>query len=403
MVQTILSINCGSSSVKFARYRFGGESGSEALNYAGSVERIGLPGARLRVTNGEGKPLTDQRIEARDHAAALDAALDWLERRPDGQAPDAIGHRVVHGGADYSQPARIGDQTLATLRRLAPLAPLHLPVEIAAIEALRRRYPTTPQVACFDTAFHHTMPAVAQMYGLAQEWRDRGVRRYGFHGLSYEYIMSEIAAAFAPRAVPERIIIAHLGNGASMVAVRAGRSIETTMGFTPTGGLVMSARSGDLDPGVLLYLLESLGLPPGRLRDAVEKTAGLLGVSGTSGDMRDLLARAAQDPHAEAAVALFCYTAKKYLGALVAALGGLDLVVFTGGIGEHAAEVRRRICAGLDFLRLRLDPAANDAHDVHDVHARTISSGDSAVAVQVIPTNEDLMIARHTAHTLGQP
>jgi acetate kinase len=394
--RAILTINCGSSSVKFALYRASANASerTEELVYAGTVERIGLPEARLTITDGVGTALASQPLQARDHAAALDVALTWLERQPGAQALDAIGHRIVHGGADYSQPARISDETLAALRRIAPLAPLHLPIEIAAVEALRQRYPVIPQVACFDTAFHHTMPEVARAYGLAAEWRDKGVRRYGFHGLSYEYIMGEIARRGA---VPERVVIAHLGNGASMVAVQAGQSVETTMGFTPTGGLVMSARSGDLDPGVMLYLLESERLTPQTLRDAVERSGGLLGVSGSSGDMRDLLARRTQDPRAEAAVALFCYTAKKYLGGLVSVLGGLDLLVFTGGIGEHAAEVRGRICAGLDYLGLRLDAARNDAR------ASVISASDSAIAVEVIPTKEDLMIARHTARALSYP
>jgi acetate kinase len=392
----ILTINCGSSSVKFALYHLSsGAKESEALAYAGLVERIGLTNARLSVADGAGRALADQPCAAPDHAAALDAALAWLAARPDGRALDAIGHRVVHGGADYRQPTRIDDATLTALRRLAPLAPLHLPIEIDAIETLRQRYPALPQVACFDTAFHHTMPPVAQTYGLAQEWRDKGVRRYGFHGLSYEYILNEVAQS-GP--VPSHILIAHLGNGASMVAVRNGRSVETTMGFTPTGGLVMSSRSGDLDPGVLLYLLESGGLTAQGLRDAVEHDGGLRGVSGSSDDMRDLFARATGSPadlRAEAAIELFCYTARKYLGSLIAVLGSLDLLVFTGGIGEHMAEVRRRICAGLDGLGLRLDIERNTAN------SRTISVADARVAIQVIPTNEDVMIARHTARLLG--
>ncbi|HEX9037484.1 MAG TPA: acetate/propionate family kinase [Ktedonobacterales bacterium] len=392
--RAILTINCGSSSVKFSLYRASSAGGDpvEDLIYAGAIERIGLPDGAFTVTDAGGAQVVSQPFSQRDHAAALWAAITWLEKRPDGRSLDAIGHRLVHGGATFSQPERISDVTLEALRRLAPLAPLHLPVEIAAIEALRSHYPSTPQVACFDTAFHRTMPEVAQTYGLERAWLDKGVRRYGFHGLSYEYILSDLARRGA---IPERVIIAHLGNGASMVAARAGRSIETTMGFTPTGGLVMSARSGDLDPGVMLYLMETGGLTLAQTRDAVEKTGGLLGVSGTSGDMRDLLARSGDDPRAAAAVELFCYTARKCLGGLVSVLGGLDLLVFTGGIGEHAAEVRRRICEGVEFMGLRLDP------ERHEAGAGVISADESPISAQVIPTNEDLMIARHTARALG--
>src|SRR5262249_43323752 len=271
----------------------------------------------------------------------------------------------------------------------------HLPQAIRAIESLQQIYPAVPQIACFDTAFHRRMPSVAQTFALPRRFKDAGIVRYGFHGLSYEYIMHELRALDAG-AADGRVIIAHLGNGASMAAVHHGVGVETTMGLTPAGGLVMSSRSGDLDPGVLLFLLESCGLEPSALSQLLNKESGLLGVSGTSADMEDLLERETDDPRAAEAVALFCYQARKFLGALAAALGGLDTLVFTAGIGEHAAPIRARICEGLEFLGLHLDAARNAAH------APIISSDTSRVAARVIPTDEDLMIARHTRRLINE-
>jgi acetate kinase len=427
-IRRILTINCGSSSLKFALYQFelmphvaGAEPHAshaaplraETLVYTGALERIGLPDGRFHVADGNQQTVAQEERKFQDQSTALHHALDWLEKQADAQPPDAIGHRIVHGGPAYSQPQRITPEVLLALRRLAPLAPTHAPAEIAAIETLAGRYPTIPQVACFDTAFHRQMPRVAQLYGLPQHFFDEGILRYGFHGLSYEYIVSQLAGirasarnsasgestqtqiADTKETADERIIIAHLGNGASMVAVQGGQSLDTTMGFTPLGGLVMSTRSGDLDPGVLLYLLEAEKRSPTEIRRLVEQEGGLLGLSGTSSDMRDLLGRAHQDPRAEEAVAVFCYTARKQLGGLVSVLGGLDTLVFTGGIGEHAAEVRRRICDGLLFLGVRLDPVRNTAD------AAIISADDSQVIVRIIPTNEELIIARHTVQVLG--
>jgi acetate kinase len=400
--RAILTINCGSSSVKFALYfvtRNYAAANQETLAYSGVVERIGLPEGRLSITDGTGAPISQRRIDVRDHAEALHEALDALESQSDAQRLDAIGHRVVHGGARYHQPQRVTDEVLAELHRLAPLAPLHLPAEIATLDALRMRYPSVPQVACFDTAFHHTMPRVARLFGLPRHLLDEGIVRYGFHGLSYEYIVGELkreATAEGDSLMGQRIVIAHLGNGASMAATRDGKSIDTTMGLTPLGGLVMSTRSGDLDPGVLLHLLEERHMSPADLRASVESAGGLLGVSGRSSDMRDLLAQADKDASAAEAVALFCYTASKHLGGLVASLGGIDSLVFTAGIGEYAPEVRRRICAPLAFLGIAIDATRNAANET------VISTRNSPVPVRVIHTNEALMVARHTARVLAK-
>jgi acetate kinase len=398
--RSVLTINCGSSSLKFALYtmpRVGGRSSQERLRYTGSVERIGEPNSAFHVADARHAPVIDEQVTLSDQSAALRHALDWLEQHLDGQRPDAIGHRIVHGGERYSQPQRVTADVLAELRRLAPLAPLHLPVEIAALETLETRYPTVPQVACFDTAFHRKMPRVAQLYGLPRHILDQGVLRYGFHGLSYEYIVGELereSRAARTSLVGKRIVIAHLGNGASMAAVRDGHSLDTTMGLTPIGGLVMSTRSGDLDPGVLLYLQDAEKMTPGEMRASVEQKGGLQGVSGSSGDMQDLLVRMDRDAHAAEAVALFCYSARKHLGALASVLGGLDMLVFTGGIGEHAALVRHRICGGVGFLGIELDDARNATSE------SIISKETSTVSVRVIRTNEEVMIARHAMRAL---
>jgi acetate kinase len=284
---------------------------------------------------------------------------------------------------------------VADLQTLVPIDPNHLPQAIAAIEAVGRAYPTVPQVVCFDTAFHSRMPRVARLYALPRQLAQEGIIRYGFHGLSYEYVMEELRRLDRDAAAG-RVVVAHLGNGASMAAVRGGVGVDTTMGFTPTGGLVMGTRSGDLDPSVPLFLLEERGLTPTEVSDLLNKQAGLLGVSGTSADMRELLDREPDDMRAAEAVALFCYQAKKFLGALAAALGGLDALVFTGGIGEHSATVRERVCEGLEFLGIRLDPERNAAH------APVISSDDAAITVRVVPTDEDLMVARHTRRLIEQ-
>ena len=324
----------------------------------------------------------EQPVDAGDHRAALDAALAAFHERglP---APAAVGHRVVHGGPHHAEPVLVDDGLLAELRELVPFAPLHMPAAISGIEAIADRW-DVPQVACFDTAFHHDMPALAKRLPLPDAITVAGVRRYGFHGLSYEYVVGAVGAAELGRGV-----IAHLGNGASMVAVREGRSVDTTMGFTPTSGLLMSTRTGDLDPGVPVYLLRELGYDADRLEQLVDRESGLVALSGTS-DMQALVERRAGDARAAFAVDAFCYDARRHVGALAAVLGGLDTLVFTGGIGENAASVRAEICRGLEHLGITLDGAANEAH------AGVISASGAACTVRVVPTDEDLVIARHT-------
>jgi acetate kinase len=364
----ILCLNSGSSSLKFAVYALGG--GEERRRLEGAVERIGLDGARLWLRDGRGAPLEDGPGDFGDHRAAL-AALPAALERGGSPALDAVGHRVVHGGPDHTAPVRVDAALIAELRTLSRFAPLHVPSAIEAVEAVSQRYPELPQVACFDTAFHRRMPEVAQRLPLPRALWDEGLRRYGFHGLSYEYVLAELGDE-----PPGRAIIAHLGNGASLAAVRDGRPVDTTMGFTPTGGLVMGTRSGDLDPGVLLYLLREKAYDVERLERLVDREAGLLGVSGSTSDMKALLEMRETDTRAAQAVEMFCYAVRKHIGALAAVLGGLDVLVFTGGIGERAPAVRDEICRGLEHL---------------------------GTDVRVIPTNEDLMIARHTRKTVLAP
>ncbi len=386
----ILTINSGSSSIKFSLYRMGG---SEELILSGEIEGIGFPGGSFHARDADRKALMEEHLDLPDHRAGLKVLLEWLSGNALERSLKAVGHRVVHGGSEYSRPRRITPDLLVGLRRLSPFVPEHLPHELDNIEAIGRDYPTLPQVACFDTMFHRRMPRIAQRYPLPGNLFEEGILRYGFHGLSYEYIMEELLREAGEETALGRIIIAHLGHGASMAAVHKGRCRDTTMGFTPAGGLVMSTRSGDLDPGVILYLLEQKGMAPQELNDLVNRRAGLLGVSGITGDMKELLGREENDPRARDAVDLFCYQARKFLGGLTTVLGGLETLIFTGGIGENAAEVRRRICMGMTFLGIDLDSERNGAH------AAVISTDSSPVTVRVIPTNEELMIARHT-HTL---
>lgn len=387
----VLTINSGSSSIKFAVYQM---APAESRMFSGIVERIGLRGSYFRVRDAEGKTLLDEDRDLPDHDAAIQTLLGWLQSRLADQTLDAAGHRVVHGGPEYNQPRLITPDLLATLETLVRLAPEHLPHELKAVQAFQRHYPAMRQVACFDTAFHRHMPEVAQRYPMPRSLWHEGVRRYGFHGLSYESIMHKLAEVAGPEAANGRVIVAHLGNGASMAAVRGGKAVETTMGLTPAGGLVMGTRSGDLDPGVLVYLLMEQGHSPSTIDDLVNQRAGLLGVSGSTSDMHDLLSREAEDPHAAQAIELFCYQAKKFLGALCAVLGGLDTLVFTAGIGTNAPQVRWRICEGLEFLGICLDAGRNDAN------AAVISADGGPVTVRVMKTDEELTIARHTYNVL---
>ena len=379
-----LTINGGSSSLKFAL--FTAADPPERL-LEGRIERIGLPASALTVSEAGGRS-ESHRFEAPDHIAAARTLIEWLGRKVGLGAIAAIGHRVVHGGGRYVGPERVTHELIEELRRTSPLYPDHLPSQVAIIEAFRQLDPDRPQVACFDTAFHHDLPRVAQIVPIPRRYQAAGVRRYGFHGLSYTYLLGELARVAGPEAARGRVILAHLGSGASLAAVREGRCLDTTMGFTPAAGLVMGTRSGDLDPGLVNYLVRTEGMTPGQFDRLVNHDSGLLGISETSSDIRDLLALRHDDVRATEAIDVFCYQAKKWIGALAAALGGLDTLVFAGGIGENASEVRARICDGLDFLGLALDPARNTAH------AAVISAGHSPATVRVIHTDEELTIAQ---------
>jgi acetate kinase len=382
----LLTINTGSSSLKAAVFQF---EPRDALAFSMSVGGIGQPGGTLRVTDPNGAVIRQVAERSDDFQSALGSVVQWCRReRPDVRIA-AVGHRIVHGGRDYRDPVLATPQVLHRLRDLVPIDPDHMPQALAAIAAVGRDYPEVPQVLCFDTAFHAAMPRVARVYALPRDLTDAGVVRYGFHGLSYESVMARLRE-LDPGAARGRIIIAHLGSGASVAAVRGGVGIETTMGFSPTGGLVMSTRSGDLDPSVVLYLVGGRRATVEEVRVLVNQRAGMLAVSGTTGDMKTLLEREPGDPDAAEAVALFCYQCRKFVGALAAALGGVDTLVFTGGIGEHAAPVRERICQDLAFLGIRIDAGRNAAH------ASVISPERDGVIVRVIPANEELMIARHT-------
>jgi acetate kinase len=362
MSRHILTVNSGSSSLKFALYRM---QQDETRLLAGSLEGIGNGEGRFEVRGGDGRALVDRQSPLPDHRTALQTLFTWLQAEQPAVRLEAVGHRIVYGGPDFIQPHRVTPELVARLGQLVSFAPDHLPHEIKAIQVVSQDYPGVQQVACFDTAFHRALPRLARIYALPRSLEQAGVRRYGFHG-------------------------------ASLTAVSAGRSLDTTMGLTPLGGLVMGTRSGDLDPGVLLYLLRQPGQSVETLDHLLNQQSGLLGVSGLSADMQELLENEEQDPHAAEAVALFCYQAKKFLGALAAALGGLDTLVFAGGIGENAPAIRWRICQGLEFLGIHLDAARNQAN------ASRISPQGSPVTVRVMKTDEELMIARHTCSLLNE-
>ena len=391
MQDALLALNAGSSSIKFALYRIDA-SGNPSLAGAGQVDAIGTA-PHLRVADAVGRPLAERRWPKGGrlgHEALLDALLSEIERQLGADRLIAAGHRVVHGGDEFVAPVLVDEELLRRLDALVPLAPLHQPHNLAAIRAVAAVRPNLPQAACFDTAFHHGMPALARQVALPRAVAGEGVRRYGFHGLSYEYIAGELA-----RVAPElgRVVVAHLGNGASLCALKAGRSVETTMSFTALDGLVMGTRCGVLDPGIVLYLLNRC-MSAGEVEDLLYHRSGLLGVSGISGDMRTLLASPEQA--AREAIELFVYRCAQQAAALAAALGGIDGFVFTAGIGENAAPVRAMICERLAWLGLALDPAANGRG------AMRISTRDSRIAALVVPTDEQLMIARHTLAALGR-
>ena len=378
---TILTVNSGSSSLKVAVFD---ASGRRLL--AAALERIGVSGGQFLVTDDSGVILRETR-DFPDHDAALARLFDFLSGQAAAAQLALVGHRVVYGGRQYSRPHAITPAVLADLRAMTPFAPEHMPHQVRAIEAVTRAHPDLKQYACFDTAFHAVRPEVSKQYPIDRALWDEGVVRYGFHGLSYSYILDALTRE-SPEAARGRVIMAHLGNGASLAAVREARPIDTTMGFTPAGGIMMGTRSGDLDPGVLLYLQEQKGMTARQVSDLVNRRSGLLGVSASSSDMRDLLARESADPRAAEAVALYCYIARKHLGALAATLGGLDTLIFTAGIGENSPSIRLRICANLEFLGVRLEPERNGRN------APVISPPGSPVTVRVMRTDEDQMIAR---------
>ncbi len=390
---SVLAINGGSSSIRFAVYEQG-EPLRRLLD--GKVDRVGLPGAKLTFKDSTGQSHEGGTIDSADHNAAVVLLLDWLEDQPAFASIKAVGHRVVHG-MTHTEPERVTPELLEDLHRITPNDPEHLPLAIALMKALRMRQPAWPQVACFDTAFHRTMPRVASILPIPRRYEAAGVRRYGFHGLSYEFLLEELARLGDPAATKGRVILAHLGNGASLAAVRDGQSIDTSMGFTPAAGLVMSSRTGDLDPGLVSFLARTEHMSAKKFQAMVTNESGLLGISEISSDVRELLARESEDVRAAEAVALFCYQAKKWIGSFAAALGGLDTLVFAGGIGENAPLIRTRICEGLRFLGIELSKPRNAKN------AAVISTPTGRVVVRVIRTDEELMIARSVLRVLGAP
>ncbi len=386
----ILTINGGSSSIKFALYEV--EKPLQRRLY-GNVDRIGLSGTNLTFHDPDGKPQASLDLTVADHKSAANFLIDWIGNQNGFESVLAVGHRVVHG-MEHTAPELVSQELLDELHRIRPYDPEHLPREIELIEAFRKRYPKLPQVACFDTAFHRTMPRAAKLLPIPRRFDAKGIQRYGFHGLSYAHLMEALAHLGDPAASKGRVILAHLGNGASMAAVRDGKSIDTSMGFTPTAGLVMSTRTGDLDPGLAPYLARTEQISTKQFYEMVNHESGLLGISETSSDMRDLLASESQDVRAAEAVELFCYQAKKWIGAYAAALGGLDTLAFTGGIGENAPVIRARICEGLQFLGVEISEKQNAANE------GVISTAAGRVAVRVIHTDEEQMIARTVCRVL---
>jgi acetate kinase len=395
MADALLTINAGSSSIKFALFRRDTPIPAKP-ELVGQFDGIGAAqGAHLKAKDAQGRTLDDTDLVLsgdHPHRAALDHLVNWLQDHESGLKIAGVGHRVVHGAESYSHPIKLNDAHVTHLKEFIPLAPLHQPHNLAGIEAMRDALPGIPQIACFDTAFHRTQPAIAQLFALPRRITAQGVRRYGFHGLSYEYIADVLPQHLPPAQADGRVIVAHLGNGASMCGMVGRKSQVTTMGFTAVEGLMMGTRTGALDPGVLLYLMEYDGMDIKKLTNMLYKESGLLGVSGISQDMRELLA--SDKPEAKEAVDLFCYRIVREIGSLAAAIGGLDALVFTGGIGEHAAPVREAVCRQLGWIGLDFDAGANTAD------AEDISTATSRVTALVLPTNEEWMLARHTAELI---
>jgi acetate kinase len=393
MEKAILVLNAGSSSLKFSVFEVP-DSGEMRARAVGQVEGLGTA-PRLKVKDGDGQRVADVRwetTEVANHAQALDAIAALLRSRFEGQVLAGVGHRVVHGGADHSAPLLITAPVMEKLDTFVPLAPLHQPHNLAAIRALQQARPDLPQVACFDTAFHRSQEMVAQLYGLPYEYYERGIRRYGFHGLSYEYIAATLPSV-APEIAGGRVVVAHLGSGASMCAMHHGRSVGSSMGFTALDGLMMGTRPGNMDPGIVLYLLQQEGLSAKQIEDLLYKRSGLLGLSGIGNDMRVL--EASDAPRARLAIDHFVYRISRELGGLAAVLGGVDALVFTAGIGENSAHIRQLVCQQAQWLGLELDADANERGDTR------ISRVGSRMSAWVVPTNEELMIARHTRTLLG--
>jgi len=385
----IVVLNAGSSSIKFSTFRHA--DGGLVRELRGQVAGLGT--APRITARRDATVVADRGLDTvADHADALGVLLDLLRSELHGEAIAGVGHRVVHGGLEFMAPTRVDEDVLERLQRYVPLAPLHQPHNLAAIRLMLERLPGVPEIACFDTAFHRTIPEVAQLFALPPRFAEAGIRRYGFHGLSYEYVAS-VLPSLDPRAAAGRTVVFHLGNGSSMCALADGRSVATTMGFTAVDGLPMGTRTGAMDPGVLLFMFDELGMSVREVERLLYNESGLLGMSGVSSDMRDLLA--SDVPAARLALEVFVYRARRELGSLAAALGGLDAVVFTAGIGENQPEIRRRICRDAAWLGLELDPAANDRHGPR------ISAADSHVGAWVVPTDEETMIARHVAQLLG--
>lgn len=387
----VLAINAGSSSIKFGLY------GTTELTQSarGKMERIGLPGTSLSVGHLSTPTIEIDAVDATDHSSAARVLIQWLKKASLISTVQAVGHRVVHGGSTYRAAARVDDAMVDALYSISSYSPEHLPAEIAVIDLFRRSFRDVPQVACFDTAFHHTMPRVAQLLPIPRRFDRKGIRRLGFHGLSYQFLLEELERVAGYKAARGRVILAHLGNGTSLAAIAQGESVDTTMAFTPAAGVLMGTRCGDIDPGLVWYLAHSENMNAEQFNRMVNHESGLLGVSETSSDMRDLLAREAVDVRASEAVALYCYQVSKSIGAFAAVLGGIDTLVFSGGIGENAPVIRQRICKELGFLGLTLNVDSNATN------AAVLSADAATVTVRMIRTDEEAMIARETQRVLS--
>ncbi|TFE66075.1 acetate kinase [Methylacidiphilum sp. Yel] len=385
----ILTVNSGSTSIKISIF----DSETESLVLHGTIERIGITNSLFQFKNREGEIIAEELLQLKDHDEAIAKLFSFLKKHRLESSLLAVGHRIVHGGQLFQEPRLVTSEMLENLKELIPLAPDHLPSQILAIESFRKHIPQTKNICCFDTAFHKTIPHYARHYALPKSLRNMGIIRYGFHGLSCEYVMEELQEKEKEKALG-KIIIAHLGGGASLTAVYNGQSIDTTMGFSPLSGLIMGTRCGDLDPGAVLYLIKEKGFRATELYDLLNKQSGLLGLSGKSPNMKDLLEDSTKE--AKEAVNTFVYQAKKFLGAFITILNGLDILVFTGGIGENSAQIREKICKNLDFWAIQLDPLKNQAHN------EIISTEKSSTKIRIVKTNEELIIARRTLQLLRQ-